>query len=519
MVFLGIFIVTASVFAVLWGCQVVLLGHFYGQVKIEELKRATNTVGAMLSAGDSEVAIDSFTASDEVNIRVISLANFEDIYSGGDGIASATHDIGDFELLNLYRLASENGGEVSQYYRYDKQKEYSMFFRLPEQENGSTPDDSAQPNDNHPASPPGKHDHGIGVRFFRGTPPQFVGSSARYVDDFLYVKLIGTDDAEYMIIADIQVTPLDSTVRILKSMLAFTTFIALIVSVIVSYFVSRAIARPIENINSEALGMAHGNFDTAFSGKGYREIEQLSDTLTYTAHELGRVNEFRKEMLSNVSHDLRTPLTMIGGYAEMMRDIPGENTPENAQIIIDEAKRLTDFVNNILDLSKLESGIDEMHTDVLDLSVLLEGIRERYTGLVGKSGYTICFEPKEGAFIRADEEKITRAFLNLMDNAVNHTGDDKTVRIALSVDDNTVRAEIRDTGDGIPKEDLPYIWDRYYRGSKAHKRAVIGSGIGLSIVKAIFEQHHLRYGVESADGSGTTFYVEFARTEAPTDNE
>ena len=266
------------------------------------------------------------------------------------------------------------------------------------------------------------------------------------------------------------------------------------------------------DLNDAALELARGKFDTEFSGKGYREIEELSDTLNYTAKELGKASAFQHELLANVSHDLRTPLTMIGGYAEVMRDIPGENTPENVQVIIDETKRLTAFVNNILDLTKLQSGFETLKCDTVCLTEMLESIRTRYFNLTKNDGYTVEIQADEDAYVVCDEAKISQAFYNLMDNAVNHTGADKTVVIRQILTDKKVRIEIADSGEGIAPEELPYIWERYYRAKQtAHKRAVVGSGIGLSIVKSVFELHKLLYGVESEVGKGTTFWVEFDR--------
>ena len=328
----------------------------------------------------------------------------------------------------------------------------------------------------------------------------------------MYAKLVTLDDGtELMVISDVQVTPLDSTVKILKSQLEITSLIAFIVALIVSFLVSRHISAPIVQLNNSALELARGKFDTEFTGKGYREIEQLSDTLNYTASELGKVEQFRRELLANVSHDLRTPLTMIGGYAEVMRDIPGENTPENVQVIIDETNRLTEFVNDILDLSKLQSGINSLEIDTVNITEMLDSIRTRYFNLTKKDGYTIEIQADEEVYVKCDENKISQAFYNLMDNAVNHTGEDKTVVIRQIVTDDKVRIEISDSGPGISPEELPYIWDRYYRAEGSHKRSVVGSGIGLSIVKSIFELHKLKYGVESKLNAGTVFWVEFDR--------
>ena len=514
--FISFFFVSMMILLILWSCQVLFISSFYQYVKTGELKRATNEVIANLDSDDSEAIFNRIILQGDINVRIVNTSDFQNVYSGGDGVTSATHDIGDFEVLRLYDLAKANGGEVSQYYTYDRENEdflrdIRVTFHKSESVNSAENGESSEKTDGNTDTEAGATRREIGVQFFTGRPGFF--RNERYVDDFLYAKLAALDDGtELMVISDVQVTPLDSTISILKGQLEVTSVLALIFSLIVSFIISRNISRPIVKLNDAALELARGKFDTEFSGKGYREIEELSDTLNYTARELGKANEFQRELLANVSHDLRTPLTMIGGYAEVMRDIPGENTPENVQVIIDETKRLTAFVNNILDLSKLQSGFETLKYDAVCITDMLESIRTRYFNLTKNDGYTVEIQADDDAYVRCDEAKISQAFYNLMDNAVNHTGEDKTVVIRQIVTDKKVRIEISDSGEGIAPEELPYIWDRYYRAKKtAHKRAVVGSGIGLSIVKSIFELHKLLYGVESEIGKGTTFWVEFDR--------
>jgi signal transduction histidine kinase len=193
-----------------------------------------------------------------------------------------------------------------------------------------------------------------------------------------------------------------------------------------------------------------------------------------------------------------------------MRDLPGENTPENIQIIIDEATRLSTLVNDLLDLSKLQSGALQAQKQVFNLTDSVRAILERYSKLVEQEGFDIRFESKEEVFINADELRISQVIYNLVNNAVNHAGEDKTVIITQTVRDKLVRIEVIDHGEGIPADKLPYIWERYYKVDKEHKRGVIGSGLGLSIVKSILDAHKAHYGVRSTQGKGSTFWFEIA---------
>ncbi len=239
-------------------------------------------------------------------------------------------------------------------------------------------------------------------------------------------------------------------------------------------------------------------------------MEELNNTLNYTKTELAATEKLQRELIANISHDLRTPLTMITGYGEVMRDLPGENTPENIQIIIDEATRLSTLVNDLLDLSKLQSGALQAQKQVFNLTDSVRAILERYSKLVEQEGFDIRFESKEEVFINADELRISQVIYNLVNNAVNHAGEDKTVIITQTVRDKLVRIEVIDHGEGIPADKLPYIWERYYKVDKEHKRGVIGSGLGLSIVKSILDAHKAHYGVRSTQGKGSTFWFEIA---------
>ena len=199
---------------------------------------------------------------------------------------------------------------------------------------------------------------------------------------------------------------------------------------------------------------------------------------------------------------------MIIAYAEVMRDLPGENTPENVQVVIDEAGRLTNLVNDMLDISKLQAGVMEKNDTEYNLTESIESVLERYNKLKEQDGYCIHFEYDRKVLVKADEYKIYQVIYNLINNAVNYTGKDKTVWVRQKIYDDKVRIEVTDSGEGIAKEALPYVWDRYYKVDKTHKRAVMGTGLGLSIVKNILELHHAGYGVESEPGCGSTFWFE-----------
>ena len=275
-----------------------------------------------------------------------------------------------------------------------------------------------------------------------------------------------------------------------------------------AFILSRKTSKPIEKLNESAKLLAQGNYDIDFSINGYREVEELGSTLNIAEVELSKVENLRRELLANISHDLRTPLTMITGYAEVMRDIPGEQTPENVQVIIDEATRLTTLVNDLLDISKLQSGVQTLNQEVYNFTQEVDEILKRYAKLIEQNQYSIDFEFDKEVKVFADKSKIDQVIYNLINNAVNYTGADKKVLIRQIANENTVRLEVTDTGVGIEPEQLKYIWDRYYKLDKNHKRAQIGTGLGLSIVRGVMELHNGKYGVISDVGRGSTFWFE-----------
>ncbi len=308
-----------------------------------------------------------------------------------------------------------------------------------------------------------------------------------------------------LVIIETEITPLASTVETLTVQLLCLTLILLPLGITLAVVISRRIAKPITEITESAKRLGGGDYSVHFEGRGSREVSGLADTLNFAADELSKTDGLRRELLANVSHDLRTPLTMIKGYAEVMRDLPGENTPENVQIIIDEAGRLNDLVNDLLDLSRLEAGVLELQKERFNLTGSIREILTRYDKL---ADFKFPFEPKEEAYITADKLKISQVVYNLVNNAVNYAGEDKTVSLTQEVLDGNVRISVTDTGEGIPADKLQDIWDRYYKVDREHRRAQVGTGLGLSIVKNVLDLHGGSYGVISELGKGSTFWFQ-----------
>ncbi len=304
------------------------------------------------------------------------------------------------------------------------------------------------------------------------------------------------------------VVPVNATVTTLQYQLYFISGIMLFLAVGLALIIAKRVSKPIEEISQNALTLAKGDYDIHFDGKGFLEIVTLSDTLNMAAVELGRVEALRRELMANVSHDLRTPLSLIYSHAEMMNDFPDEITPEQTRVIMDETRRLTALVNDVLDISKLESDMERLAATRFNLTLSIGETVERIQELLKNESFDITFTHDSDVYVNADEAKINRAFYNLLINAVNYSGDSRNITVMQSITENRVRISITDSGEGIAEDDLPFIWDRYFKSGKKHKRAVIGTGLGLFIVKKIIELHSGEYGVTSEIDKGSTFWFE-----------
>ena len=328
-------------------------------------------------------------------------------------------------------------------------------------------------------------------------------------DMLLYGCTLGSADApDGYLLLNSALVPVGSTVTIIKRQLMIITVALIIIAFFLSLYLSEKIAAPIDRITKAAENLAKGDYNTKFDGRGYLESQKLAETLTYAEHEISKVDKMQRDLVANVSHDLRTPLTMLKAYAEMIRDLSGDNPVkrnEHLEIIINETDRLALLVNDILDLSKLESGKQQLSPSEFEISSKMTEIIDRFKGISERMGYHIHFTPDNPRNVVCDEIKIQQVIYNLINNAINYTGDDKQVFVRQINKPEGVLIEVEDTGDGIEEDKIKLIFDKYYR-SENHKREVVGTGLGLSIVKAVLKLHNYDYGVRSRLGKGSTFW-------------
>ncbi len=333
----------------------------------------------------------------------------------------------------------------------------------------------------------------------------------------IYGTYIGELEDEKMYIC--LISPLertDTTRQVLQTQLIMVSILSILLALALAYFIARRVSKPIEKTTKSALELAGGDYTVKFDEGSYREINELSDTLNYATKELSKTDELRRDLISNVSHDLRTPLTIIKSYAELIRDISGDDVQKrkkHTNVIIDETNNLSYLVNDMLDLSRMQSGTMPMQKNVFSLSDLVHSTIHRFEYYTENEGFVFEKAIKEDLVVYGDERRIEQVIYNLIANAVNYTGDDKRIIVSLEEKDQAIRFSVKDTGCGIKEEEIDFVWDKYYKSSEKHKREKVGTGIGLSIVKNILLSHNANFGVSSKIGEGSVFWFELEKTD------
>lgn len=289
------------------------------------------------------------------------------------------------------------------------------------------------------------------------------------------------------------------------------SIIAFIVSIIYAYFIGKKITYPLVKLSQEVRKIGKNeNYRFELDKDSYIEINDLAYSLEELLKEQQKTEHFRRDIVANVSHDLRTPLTMIKAYAEMIRDLSGNNPQkreEHCDIIINEVDTLNELVSDLLDLSKLQADTVQLDLKRVNLTCLVKTVLDRLDIFKERDGYEFITDVDENCYCVCDSKRIEQAIYNLVCNAINYTGADKKVYVTLKEKDGKLRFSVRDTGKGIKQDELNRIWDRYYRANQT-KRSVAGSGIGLSIVQNVLIRHDMDFGVESKEGEGSVFWFE-----------
>ena len=331
---------------------------------------------------------------------------------------------------------------------------------------------------------------------------------------------------------------IQDSAEIANRFLAYVGILAVIASGVIIWFVSRRIADPILQLAEISKRMTHLDFDARYQGDSSNEIallgeniNKLSETLEATISELktannelkkdiekkNKVDEMRREFLANVSHELKTPIALIQGYAEGLQE-GIDDDPESrnfyCDVIVDEASRMNEMVKKLLTLNQLEFGNDPVSMERFDITAMVRNYLQSAKILAQQHGIDVRMDQTEPVYVWGDEFKTEEVLMNFYSNAVNHCEGEKVIEVKITCQDGHARVSVFNTGTPIPQDSLPHLWEKFYKVDKARTREYGGSGVGLSIVKAIMESMNQKYGVINYE-NGVSFWFELEQVDRP----
>ncbi len=350
------------------------------------------------------------------------------------------------------------------------------------------------------------------------------------------IEMWGSLDNGNLFLIRTAVESIRDSVKLANRFLAYIGVVSAVASGIIIWLVSRKITRPIMQLATISEKMTHLDFDARYSGKDRNEIailgeniNKMSAALEETISELKTANnelekdiqkkieidEMRKEFLSNVSHELKTPIALIQGYAEGLQEgvIEDEESREwYCSVIRDEASKMNILVQKLLTLNQLEFGNDLVNMERFDLVMLVENQLQSVDILFKQNGIRMQMQEHEPIYVWGDEFKVGEVVSNYLSNAIHHCEGDKIIDIRFTEDEGVARMTCFNTGKPIPEDSIPHVWDKFYKVDKARTREYGGSGVGLSIVKAIMESMNQKYGVDNYT-NGVAFWFELEMQE------
>ena len=320
--------------------------------------------------------------------------------------------------------------------------------------------------------------------------------------------------ASYVALATIPLAPIDDMIAITSQFLTYASLLLLLIAGVLAYVISRQLTSPIRKLTKAAEKIQHGQLDARVSTHSKDEIAGLCQSFNEMADTLEKSGHLRTEIIENVSHEMRTPLSIIKGYADLIGETNAKD-PETARsqlaVISKEADRMDFLLGDILDFAQMQAGMLEIKSEPFELGSCVESVIQSYQSKLEDSGLALILQKAADGFVEGDQQRIEQVLHNLIKNAINYAPDESVVTIQLKDMGDSIKVEISNKGPAIPKEELSLIWDRYYRTKGIAKRNVMGSGLGLSIVKSILDAHEARYGVESKEPDGTTFWFQLKK--------
>jgi signal transduction histidine kinase len=297
--------------------------------------------------------------------------------------------------------------------------------------------------------------------------------------------------------------------------------VGLLLTVLIANYLSASIIRPLRSMRAVASAMANGDYSVQAKVETNDEVGDLSKSLNLLAKALSefvskteKTDKLRRDFVANVSHELRTPLTIMRGYNEALLDgtiSQSDQVEKYHRVMRDESIRLQKLINELLDLSHLEARTAALETEQVSLAEIVSNLVTLFKQPSQEKGVELETKIAEGLpEIQANGDRLTQLVLILLDNALKFTPAGGTITISVGADDQTLTLRVADTGEGISPEDLPNVWERFYKADKSHARAAGGTGLGLAIAKEIINLHGAKVDVASQLGKGTVFSIMFA---------
>ena len=332
--------------------------------------------------------------------------------------------------------------------------------------------------------------------------------NSSFIEGFGYCS-----DNQTIVIMSTPVAGLKESVNISNKFLIYVAVIGFFITVIITFLITKMITSPILQLAEISNKMGKLDFTARYEGKRSDEIQTLGQNMNYMSDRLKKaisklqeanevlkedikrkeaIDEMRKDFIANVSHELKTPIALIQGYAEGLNEGLCEDEESRkyyTEVIMDESEKMNKMVKQLLTLSSLESGNSILHKENFNMTSLTESVLSSISILIGEKNVEVNFDTSMDVFLYADEFKIEEVVTNYISNAIHHVNDNGIIKIDLSEDESNVYFSVYNTGNQIPEKDLANVWEKFFKVDKAHSRSYGGSGIGLSIVKAIVEAH------------------------------
>ncbi|MBR1876746.1 MAG: HAMP domain-containing protein [Lachnospiraceae bacterium] len=498
-VFIAVLIATVGISFLI---NSIFLQDYYVKKKISTLEKACNGINSIVTVYGS----DSYELEEECNRLVnnssmsivVANSSFDTVYS--------SENRSDMMISRLVWHFFSNDDD-----------------RAPLRDDGGSTGGAEPPENKEKKIPPS--------RILKQTEKYSIARSNDAMFSTDYIELWGILDAGDIIFMRTPVESIKESVSISNRFILYIMFVMSLVGVILMWFLSKRITKPILELTDVADRMAHMDFDARYEGRGKNEVDELGDHINDMSMKLERAmselktanNELRRdiekkekmenmrsEFISNVSHELKTPIALIQGYAEGLKD--NVNTDEESRdfycdVIMDEADRMNRLVKNLLTLNKHELGSEEVKLERFDITELIKNCIVSSDIILKQYSVTAAFNEEGPVYVWGDEFKVEEVFTNFFSNAIHYAGGEKKIDVKCSRHDNKTRISVFNTGSPIPEDSLEHLWEKFYKVDKARSREVGGSGVGLSIVKAIMDALNNSYGVVNYE-NGVEFYFE-----------